>query len=153
MASVVRSSEALLANKAQVASHLPDLVSKTSSITFLPIEVLKEAIDLVQKFVNGNDSSYEGLLLVCGVFRTPTTGKSILLPWSPLRTAARTTSREPQDIPHKEALDWLLNELSGAVVNFGDKVRDMWKQEWPQRCFNFLTQGIQGYFHSCLKLY
>src|SRR5215471_7559446 len=107
-----------------------------TSISFLPIEILRNAVGLAQKLISGDDSSRETLLLLTGVFTTPVTGKLILLPWSPLRTSTSTT------IQHKVALDWFLNKFSEAIIGFDEKVRVIWQHEWPQRCFRFLTRGI-----------
>ena len=119
-------------------------MAKTSSIPSLPMEALREAIDLTQKFINGDDSSRMSLFLISGVFTTPETRKLILLPWSPLRTATSATVQQSQNITHDGALRWFLNKLSEAVFDFDDKVRDMCRREWPQRCIKVVTHGMSS---------
>lgn len=123
---------------------LPDYIKHTSSISDLPIEVLKVVVALVQNLSSGKYELYPtSLLLICGVFKTPSK-KEIYLPWSPLchsgvSESVSTVSQRTQTV----ATQWMLNRLSLAATAFDERARNMCAIEWPGLCSWFLSQSTQ----------
>lgn len=125
-----------------IVLFLPDYIKHTSSISDLPIEIIKVVVvALVQKLSSGKYELYStSLLLICGVFETPSR-KEIYLPWSPLRhpgvsESVSAVSQRTQTV----ATQWILDRLSLAATAFDERARNMWTIEWPRQCFWFLSQ-------------
>ena len=123
---------------------LPDYIKHTSSISDLPIDIIKVVVALVQKLSSGKYELYStSLLLICGVFKTPSQ-KEIYLPWSPLCRSGVSESVSPfSQQTQTVATQWILNRLSLAAAAFDERARDIWSIEWPQLCLQFLSRGTQ----------
>lgn len=121
--------------KAQIVALLPDYITQTRSSSELPIEVMQVVATLVYNLSSEKYGLYsKSLHLVCGILKTPSE-KELYLPWSPLSLSR--TSLSTQQL----ATQWMINRLSLAVIAFDERARDLWTQEWPSLCLNFLSQS------------
>lgn len=121
------------------------LVDDIEQLQEIPFQTLQTALKMAKDLSSSAGSCKNPLaLLLTGVLEIDRKANHcVLLPWSPLRTAApKVRATEYPQV----ATQWLLERIASIILAFDVKSRDLWRLEWPLRCANFLTFG------SCRKL-
>ena len=112
-----------------------------SSLDLLPFEAISEAICIVKDLVLKSDGQAQStILLLTGLWKfSDAQDRYLLLPWSPL-------DRSMTDIRILDALElakrFILDKLASAILALDAKVRDLWKEKWPESCVQFMTIGF-----------
>ncbi|KAI9669755.1 MAG: hypothetical protein M1831_007451 [Alyxoria varia] len=123
----------------------------------LPFSAIGEARRIAESVLSqrGGESDRLVVLLLAGVLETDLASKpSVILSWSPLLSHGRQqfTKLQPKEYT-KGAYDWFLITLSTIVLKFHEKLKELWKFEWPERCAIFLTGGRCGGAQRCSRLH
>jgi len=115
-------------------------IARVSALDSLPLEMMREAVQLVKEIVLKDDAdAILAVLVAMGIWKSRDSQRGhILLPWSPLRRKGSDDSNI--DIV-QIAKQWILDQFVAAILALDSKARVWWTLKWPAPCPYFLTRG------------